>query len=99
MLINVSALLGEPLGSARRLRVEGERAHVPAEGPADEAAGGAGEGYDAAIEGTLELVRTPTGVLVRARLSVSPEIECGRCLVTFIEPVALDFDEDYVLEH
>jgi uncharacterized protein len=101
VLINVSVLLGEPLGSARNLQVEGARAHVPG-GPAEDTPGGtpegAGEGYNAAIEGTLELVRTPTGILVRARLSVSPAIECGRCLVTFIEPVALDFDEDYVLE-
>lgn len=86
MIFNVSVLLGEPVGSARSLHVEGERARVPA------------EGYDAAAEGDVEMVRTPTGILVRARLSVSPEIECGRCLTSFIEPVALDFDEQFVLE-
>lgn len=86
VLFNVSTLLGEPLGSTHRLRVEGERARVP------------GEQYNAAAEGDIEMVRTPTGILVRAQLSVSPEIQCGRCLRTFIEPVAVDFDEEFVLE-
>ena len=86
MLCNVSALLREPVGATRTLHAEGERARVPA------------EDYEASVSGSVELMRTARGVLVRARLSVRPRTECARCLTAFEQQLTLEFDEEFVLE-
>ena len=88
MLINVSTLLQEPVGHARAYRVDHEAVAVP------EAA------FEQEITGSLRLIRSERGVLVMAELDLDPvEVQCGRCLELFETPVAVQFDEEYVLDH
>ena len=69
MLINVSTLLTEVVGSARRYHVEDEVAEV------------ASDGYRRDVAGELRLIRTARGVLVMADLMLAEvEQECSRCL-------------------
>jgi DUF177 domain-containing protein len=43
--------------------------------------------------GTVELIRTPDGVLVRCQASVLLEDNCSRCLAPFGYPSNIQFDE------
>lgn len=87
MLINVSTLLQEPIGYARRYAVEREPVAVPAYGFAQE------------ISGALRLIRSERGVLVTATLDLAPvTLPCARCLEPFDAPITVDFDEEYVLD-
>ena len=45
--------------------------------------------------GTVELLRVPTGVLVRADVSVLVDAACSRCLSPFSYPVDISFEEVY----
>lgn len=45
--------------------------------------------------GSAELIRVPTGVLVRAHASVMLEAQCSRCLVPFCYPTEVEFEEIY----
>ena len=47
------------------------------------------------VQGTLRLTRTPNGVLADAKLHGSIELECGRCLTEYAEPIKLEFSEEY----
>ncbi len=86
MLINVSTLLTEPVGHARRLRAERERCWVPE------------EAFEQEVTGEVRLIRSERGVLVMATFDLAPvTLECGRCLEPFQTPMHLDFDEEYVL--
>ena len=86
MLINVSTLLTEPVGHARRLHAERERCVVP------------DEGFEQEVTGEVRLIRSERGVLVMATFDLaSVTLECGRCLEPFQTPLHLDFDEEYVL--
>lgn len=86
MLINVSTLLTEPVGHARRLHAERERCSVPE------------EGFEQEVTGEIRLIRSERGILVMATFELAPvTLECGRCLEPFQTPVRLDFDEEYVL--
>ncbi len=88
MLINVSTLLQEPLGHARRYEVDGEPVSVP------------DAGYEQEISGSLRLIRSERGVLVMAELDLAPvDVLCSRCLELFETPVSVQFDEEYVLDH
>ena len=84
MIINVSTLLGEPLGSSRHYRPVGEPVSVPA------------DGYARTVSGDVHLIRSLRGVLVSARLDFEIEVECARCARTFPLPVTVNFDEEYV---
>ena len=86
MLFNVSTLLGEPVGATRSFHVEDEQARVPA------------EQYSAAVSGSVEMLRSARGVMVRARLEVSVGQQCGRCLLTFEHRSTIEFDEEFVPE-
>jgi uncharacterized protein len=46
--------------------------------------------------GDVELIRTPTGVLVRCHADVVIEAECSRCLTQFGYPVSIGFEEVFV---
>lgn len=88
MLINVSTLLQEPLGHARRYALDREAVAVPEDGFAQE------------ISGSLRLIRSERGVLVTATLDLAPvTVQCGRCLESFETPVSVEFDEEYVFDH
>lgn len=45
--------------------------------------------------GTAVLTRTPTGVLVQAKLETTLETECSRCLAAFGYPTMLEIEEIY----
>jgi uncharacterized protein len=84
VLINVSTLLREPLGSSRIYNVVDEPVAVP------------GLGYARTVTGRLHLLRSERGVLVRARLGVRVPLECGRCLRDYDASVQVEFAEEYV---
>lgn len=86
MIFNVSTLLEEPIGGARAFEVTDERVRVPE------------EGYETRVSGTVELVRTPRGVVVRAQLAVLPRLQCGRCLAEFEQALTLDVYEEFVTD-
>ena len=88
MLINVSTLLQEPVGAARRYDVEDEAVAVPEAAFAQE------------ITGSLRLIRSDRGVFVTADLDLAPvRLQCGRCLEPFETPVSIEFDEEFVVDH
>jgi len=43
--------------------------------------------------GRVELVRMPTGVLVRVQAEIGIDAECSRCLVAFAYPASISFEE------
>lgn len=45
--------------------------------------------------GAVELLRVPTGVLVRAEAEVMVDAACSRCLTPFSYPVHIGFEEIY----
>jgi len=88
VLINVSTLLQEPVGHARRYAVEQESVAVPESGFVQE------------ISGSVRLIRSDRGILVSAAFDLAPvSVQCGRCLESFETPVSVEFDEEYVLDH
>jgi uncharacterized protein len=90
VLINVSTLLQEPVGAARRYDVDHEAVAVPEDGDIGR--------WTQEISGSLRLIRSERGVLVMAELDLDPvTLECGRCLELFEAPMAVAFDEEYVL--
>jgi uncharacterized protein len=81
MFFNVSGLIQDGIGSTRTYNVEGT---IEVEGRAPED-----------VIGTVELLKTKVGVLVRAHLSlVEPEV-CSRCLKPVDETVHIDFEEEF----
>jgi uncharacterized protein len=81
MFFNVSGLVQEGIGATRTVDVEGT---IQVEGHAPER-----------VAGIAELLRTKTGVLVRAHLSlVEPEV-CSRCLKPLEETIRIDFEEEF----
>jgi uncharacterized protein len=88
VLINVSTLLQEPVGHERRYQVVAEAVDVPE------------AGFHQQIDGSLRLIRSERGVLVSADLDLAPvTVACARCLEPFETPIAIAFDEEYVLDH
>jgi uncharacterized protein len=81
---NVATLLQEPVGATRRATLEDEPLAVPA------------AGYTARASGSVELIRTGRGVLVRARLRVRPQLECARCLSPCSVDLPLTIAEEFV---
>lgn len=87
MLINVATLAQEPIGHARRYRVEQEHVSVPEAGYEQEI-----------VSGEVRLIRSERGILVSAELDLaSVRLQCGRCLVEFEEPLHIEFDEEFVI--
>ncbi|MEZ4503794.1 MAG: DUF177 domain-containing protein [Dehalococcoidia bacterium] len=85
MLLNVATLLREPVGAARHIEVVDERVEVP------------DEGYERVVNGDVRLLRTQRGILVRAHLELTTDLECSRCLRTFEAPLELDIDEMFAM--
>jgi len=81
MLFNVSGLMGEGIGATRSFDVDG---CLESEGREPEA-----------VHGSVELLRTRAGVLVRAHLDVMEPETCSRCLKPLQEKVAIDFEEEF----
>ena len=47
------------------------------------------------LEGKARLLRTPNGILVRAHMATSVELECSRCLEPVELDLAIDLDEEF----
>jgi len=81
MLFNVSGLMGEGIGATRRFDVDGRLESEDRE--------------PEAVHGSVELLRTKTGVLVRAHLDLVEPETCSRCLRPLEERLAIDFEEEF----
>jgi uncharacterized protein len=81
MLFNVSGLIQEGIGATREYDLEG-MLDVP--GKAAEP-----------VHGRVELLRTKTGVLVRAHLSMVEPETCSRCLGPLTEVLPIEFEEEF----
>src|SRR5438067_7900760 len=81
MLYNVSGLVQEGIGATRSYQLDD---FVRIEGRAPERIGG-----------SVELLRTRLGVLVRAHLRLVEAEACSRCLRPLEENVAIDFEEEF----
>ena len=81
MQYNVAQLLKEPTGSTRRVQLE------------------FGPGYSGdmavAYGGSLEILRTHQGLLVRGRVRATVALTCGRCLNEFSSPSQLELEEEF----
>ena len=95
MLLNVSTLLGEPVGARRRHKLD--RAATPS--PCKDTS--KSENYSESLPawGSVELMRTSTGVLVSARLTAEMNLQCARCLTRIWQPIEITFDEEFVPEN
>ena len=83
LTFNVSGLLGQPVGSVRRLEVSSPPLDLGAE-----------LRQNRGVAGKLRLTRTNRGLLVQANLSTSIEQECSRCLRAIDYPVELEIEEE-----
>ena len=81
MFFNVSSLLQEGIGAARSHEVDAV-VSVPGREPER-------------LSGTVALMTTKTGVLVRAHLRLVEAEVCSRCLKPLEELVPLDFEEEF----
>ena len=87
MYINVSTLLREPVGATRAYDVIDEPVSV------------AGEAYASRVSGAIRLLRITRGILVRAKLTVHPTLECSRCLRSFDATLDLTLDAMFVPDY
>jgi uncharacterized protein len=84
-LLNVAGLLRDAPGAAREVRL---RDRYLAVGPDLELAG--------PIDGTLRMLRTNRGILLRGSVATSLRRTCSRCLDPFVEEVRVELDEEYL---
>lgn len=85
MIFNVAQLLKSDVGTIRQYTVD---EWAP---PLSEQAQMA-----APVRGDVLLTRTNRGILVRAHLKVSVELECSRCLEVYVEDLPVEFVEEYI---
>ena len=83
MQINVAQLLQSPVGTKRGYKVS-------------EAVDVVGDGNSRPVEGEIKLLRTNRSILARLALQTEVELTCSRCLSTFISPLTLNFEEEYI---
>ena len=86
MHFNVAQLLAGPVGAVRQRRISGDL--VAADGLPQ-----------AEIAGSVEIMRTDRGVLVRGNLSATLTLECVRCLDRFEETTPISLEEEYISAH
>lgn len=82
MYYNVSQLLREPIGSTRMCLV-------------DEEFSVSEDLQSQACRGQCALMRTDRGVLATVMLETQTQNNCSRCLMSFVEPLAMEFAEEY----
>ena len=80
MLYNVAQLLKEPTGSTRTYQV-------------DEAFTGSQRMADK-VQGSVRLLRTHHGALVKAKLEIGATLTCSRCLIEFYRSSTLQIEEE-----
>ncbi len=86
MQFNVAQLLSGPVGAVRERRVSGSLNGTDARGETE-------------ISGSVEIMRTDRGVLVRGRLHATVALECVRCLDQLEETIAVSLEEEYISAH
>ena len=79
-VVNVAQLLSEPIGSSRTRDTDGM----------------IGQGVDGFVQVKAKLIRTSRGVLVQCKLAVETELECSRCLDTFLCSVSFAAEEEFL---
>lgn len=86
MHFNVAQLLSGPVGAVRQRKIFGglDLADAPSQ---------------TRISGSVEIMRTDRGVLVRGTLSASLNLECVRCLDRFKETATISLEEEYISAH
>jgi uncharacterized protein len=85
MVINVAQLLKSDVGTTRHVDID----EAPPSLSADVA-------FVGPIRGSAELIHTNRGIIVRAHLTGAARLECSRCLETYVDPLKIDFVEEYV---
>src|SRR4249919_3836158 len=82
MLFNVSGMVQEGIGATRRYDVDGQLVTEDRE--------------PEPVTGSVELLRTKAGVLVRAHIKLEESEVCSRCLKPLRELLALEFEEEFL---
>jgi uncharacterized protein len=82
MKFNVSGLLQEATGSTRNYSLD-SNLERPGQEPER-------------VQGDVEFLRTPAGLLVRAHLNLVEPETCSRCLKPLDELVEINFEEEFV---
>src|ERR1700674_795814 len=85
MMTNVAQFLKEEIGATRRIVIDEPCPVIDAELP-----------LTSPIQGYADLLRTNRGIVVRARIETAVQLECSRCVEIFVEPLQLEFTEEYV---
>ncbi len=85
LLINVSTLLQEPIGSLRQFEMD----------VLGEDCVGVPGGLVSPLRGSLRLLRTDQSILATAALSTTVDDVCGSCLEQIKVALELDFDEEF----
>lgn len=84
--INVGFLLNQPIGSSRDIHFDFPRLHLPPD-------------LDlTTVVGLTRINRTPQGLLLQAGFSAFLEVECVRCLESFLQPIGAEFSELYAFK-
>lgn len=84
MRYNVAQLLKEPVGGVRRYTLHEEIDKLD-------------ENITplTALDGALQMLRTPEGILVTGDLHATVEVACSRCLELFAMPVRFTIEEEF----
>lgn len=82
-VINVAALLKEPVGSKRNFSINLDRFSLDNDLVARE------------VEGEMRLTSLPSELLLSAKATAKVELECDRCLRLYDEPVRVTFAAQY----
>ena len=84
MRYNVSQLLKDHVGTTRHYQLQQDISDLdPALKPLTD------------ISGTVDLIRSTEGILVRADLRTNVELTCSRCLTQFATPVRFKIEEEF----
>jgi uncharacterized protein len=78
--VNVAQLLSEPVGSIRTRDMSGM----------------VEEGVDGFVQVKAKLIRTGRGVLVQCKIVMETELQCSRCLDTFLCSVSFAVEEEFL---
>lgn len=80
---NVAQLLREGVGARRSYTVEAESGFIDA------------LNRQRPVVGRVDMLRTPSGILVRVRISIQIEAQCSRCLEYFHQELTLKIEEEF----
>jgi len=83
MLINVSQLLQDPIGTVRSHSVNGVVDFTA-------------DGSSRKVGAEVSLLHTHRGILVSGEMHTEVELTCSRCLSLFNCPLTLDIEEEYI---